>query len=47
MRKAGSGGSRIYLMILFYKEKHKMAVESLLRLLDESGQKFTGILAEK
>ncbi len=34
-------------MILFYKEKHKMAVESRLRQLDESGQKFTGIMAEK
>ena len=39
MRKAGGGGSRIYLMILCsYKEKHKMAVESRLRKLDESGR---------
>jgi len=39
MRKAGGGGSRIYLMILYsYMEKHKMAVESLLRKLDESSR---------
>jgi hypothetical protein len=39
MRKAGGDGSRIYLMILYsYKEKHKMAVESRLRKLDESGR---------